>query len=73
MKMKVNQPGFDGMSSYDAGIVNIWPGHAKKVFILDHGIPVDDNGKELPFDDAVKVLRLSDDEMLQAQTNREEE
>lgn len=70
MKMKTDQSGYDGMNSYEPGIVNMWPGHAKKVFILNHGVPVDENEDELEFDDAVAILKLNSDELAEATANR---
>lgn len=71
MKMRVAESGSDGNISYEAGIVNIWPGHAQKVFRLNHGCPVDKDNKDLPFDEAVKALKLSKDDIATATLNRE--
>jgi len=58
MKMSMKHSGFDGEKSYEAGVVDVSVEHAKSVFQLGHGWPVDDSDKKLPLADACKALGL---------------
>ena len=72
MKMNVCCSGYDGEKSYKAGIVDLPIEHAKRVFVQNHGDPVNTDDEVITFDDAVKLLRLSDDDLAIATLNRAE-
>jgi len=72
MKMKVCCSGFDGEKPYKAGVVDLPIEHAKKVFVQNHGDPVNKKDMPVSFDEAVNLLRLSDDDKAIATLNRAE-
>lgn len=62
MRMRAECSGFDGVNSYEAGVADIANEHAKQVFVMGHGIPVDKKDNDLPLDEAFEVMGLSVDQ-----------
>lgn len=66
MRMRTEHSGFDGVESYQAGVVDIANEHARQIFVMGHGWPVGKNDKNLPAKQAFEVMGLSTDQSLAA-------